>query len=86
MHNIGTSFPFKENSSDQLNNLNKLKLLTNFDVNLTSFLGEEMNNVSDVKLVTPPGKKSSQQQNLSGVSIYEGPIGDGLKNDQGIFL
>ena len=40
LHNFITSTPFKEKSSDRFKDLHKLKLLTNFDVNLTSFLGE----------------------------------------------
>ena len=40
LHDFWTSTPFKEKSSDNYNDLRKLKLLTNFDVNLTSFLEE----------------------------------------------
>ena len=39
-----TSTPFKEKSSSHFWDLCKMKLLTNFDVNLTSVLGV-MNNV-----------------------------------------
>ena len=38
-----TSTPFEERSSDHFKDLHKMKLLTNFDVSLTSFLGEVMN-------------------------------------------
>ena len=34
-----TSTPFEEKSSDHFKNLHKMKLLSNFDINLTSFLG-----------------------------------------------
>ena len=43
LHDFRASAPFKEKSSDHLKDLNKLKLLTNSDVNLTSFLGGVMN-------------------------------------------
>ena len=39
LHDFRTSTPFEEKSSDNLKNLQKLKLLTNLDVKLTSFLG-----------------------------------------------
>ena len=39
LHDFRTSTPFEETSSDHFKDLCKLKLLTNFDVNLTSFLG-----------------------------------------------
>ena len=53
LHDFGASTPFKEKSSDHFKDVHKLKLLTNFDVNLTSFLGGETNNVVNVKFVTP---------------------------------
>ena len=43
LHEFGTSTPFTKTSSDQFKDLYKLKLLTNFDVNLTTFLGEVTN-------------------------------------------
>ena len=43
LHNFRTSNPFKEKSSDHFKNLNMLKLLINFDVNLTSFLAGVIN-------------------------------------------
>ena len=38
-----TTTPFEEKSSDHFKDIYKLKLLTNFDISLTSFLGEVMN-------------------------------------------
>ena len=35
LHDFGTSTSFKEKSSDHFKDLQKLKLLTNVDVNLT---------------------------------------------------
>ena len=43
LHDFGTSTPFKEKSSNQFKDLYKMELLTNFVVNLTSFLGGVMN-------------------------------------------
>ena len=43
LHHFRTSTPFKEKSSDHFKDLHKIELLTNFDVSLTSFLGEVMN-------------------------------------------
>ena len=45
LHNFSTSTQCKGKSSDRFKDLHKLKLLTNFDVNLTSFLGEAKNYV-----------------------------------------
>ena len=42
LHEI-SSIPFKEKSADHIMDLHKLKLLTNFDVNLTTFLGKVIN-------------------------------------------
>ena len=39
LHVIRISTALKENFSDHFNGIYKLKLLTNFDVNMTSFLG-----------------------------------------------
>ena len=41
-HNFITS-PFEEKSSDHFKDIYKLKLLANFDISLTSFLGGVMN-------------------------------------------
>ena len=38
LHDAGTSTPFEKKSSDHFKDFHKLKHLTNFDVNLTSFL------------------------------------------------
>ena len=38
LHHFRTSIPFEEKSSDHFKGLHKMALLTNFDVNLTSFL------------------------------------------------
>ena len=43
LYHFRTSTPFKEKSSDNFKDLHKMELLTNFDVNLTSFLGGVMN-------------------------------------------
>ena len=43
LHGFRTSTPFQEKSSDYFKDLYKMELLTNFDVNLTSFLGGVMN-------------------------------------------
>ena len=48
LHDFRASIPFKEKSSDHFKDLHKLKLLTNFDVNLTSSLGGVANYVSNV--------------------------------------
>ena len=45
---FGTSIPLMEKSSDHFKDLHKLKLLTNFDVDLTSFLGGIINYVFNV--------------------------------------
>ena len=47
--------------------LHKLKLRTDFDFNLTSFLGGVMDDVLIVKL----GMKSDKHRNLSGASVTE---------------
>ena len=43
LHDFITSTPFEEKSSDHFKDIYKLKLVTNFDISLTSFLGEVMN-------------------------------------------
>ena len=53
LHDFRTSTPFKEKSSDH-SDLLKLKLLTNLNANLTSFLGGIMNYVVNVQFVTRP--------------------------------
>ena len=47
-HDFRTLSPFREKSSDHSKDLNKLNFLTNFDVNLTSFLGGVTNRVLNV--------------------------------------
>ena len=44
-YRTSTCTPFKEKFPDHFKDLHKLKLLKNFDVNVTSFLGRVMNNV-----------------------------------------
>ena len=39
LHDFRISTSCKEKSSDHFKDLHRLKLLTNFDINLTSFLG-----------------------------------------------
>ena len=43
LHHFRTSTLFKEISSQHSRDLNKMELVTNFDVNLTSSLGGVMN-------------------------------------------
>ena len=43
LHDFITSAPFEEKCSDHFKDLHKMELLTNFDISLTSFLGEVMN-------------------------------------------
>ena len=43
LHHFRTSASFKEKSSDHFKDLHKMELLTNFDINLTTFLGGVMN-------------------------------------------
>ena len=43
LHIFRTSAPFKEKSSDPFKGLHKLKLLTNFDINLMSYSEGVMN-------------------------------------------
>ena len=43
LHDFRTFTPFQEKSSDHFKGLHKLKLLTDFYVNLTSFLGGVVN-------------------------------------------
>ena len=43
LHDFITCTPFEEKSSDHFKDIHKMELLTNFDINLTSFLGEVMN-------------------------------------------
>ena len=48
LHDFTAPILFKEESSDHFKALHKLKLLTNFNVNLTSFLGEVINYVLNI--------------------------------------
>ena len=43
LHHFRTSALFKEKSSDHFKDLHKMELFTNFDANLTSFLGGVLN-------------------------------------------
>ena len=43
LHDFITSTPFQEKSSDHFKDFHKMEVLTNFDISLTSFLGEVMN-------------------------------------------
>ena len=43
LHYLRTSTPFKEKPFDHFKEVHKMEHLTNFDVNLTSFLGGVMN-------------------------------------------
>ena len=53
LHDYGTFTPFTEKSFDQFKDLHQLMLLKNFDINLTSLLGGVVNNVLNVKFVSP---------------------------------
>ena len=48
LHVFGTSAAFMKNSYDLVKDICKLKLLTNFDVNIASFLGGVPNYVSNL--------------------------------------
>ena len=48
VHVFRTSTAFKEKSTDHFKYIYELKLLTNFDVNMTSFLGGVPNYVSNL--------------------------------------
>ena len=54
LHHFRASAPFKEKSFHHCKDLRKLKLLTNFDVSLTSFFGGVINYVSNVCFIPPP--------------------------------
>ena len=43
LHDFIASTPFEEKSSDYFKDLHKMKLLTNFEISLTSFVGGVMN-------------------------------------------
>ena len=49
-----TSTEFMKKSSDHFKDIYKLKLLTSFDVNMTSFLKGVPNYVLNLKFITPP--------------------------------
>ena len=55
LHDFRASTQFKETSYDDFEGLHKLKLLTNFDLNLTSFPGGVTNYLVSVLLITPLG-------------------------------
>ena len=57
LHDFGTSTLFKGISCDHFKDLRMLKLLTNSDVYLTSFLGGVTNNVPIIKFVPPSGNE-----------------------------
>ena len=59
LHDYITSTPFTEKSPDHFKDLHKLKLLTDFDDNLTSFLGGVMNYVLNVQFITLFGEMRS---------------------------
>ena len=53
LHVFITSTPFEEKFSDDFKGLDKLKLLTNFHVNLTSLLGGVTNSTFATLFITP---------------------------------
>ena len=63
LFDFGTSSPFKEKSSHDFQDFHKLKLLTNFDVNVTSFPGGVMNNLGDL------GENSLRQRCGQSISL-----------------
>ena len=54
LHAISTSTLFKEESSDHFKDLHKMKLLANFEVNLTSSPGGVTNLTFNTLLISPP--------------------------------
>ena len=52
-----------------------MKVLYNFDVNLTSFIGGVIKYVLIILFITPPGNEVrfdiKRHQNLTGASVYE---------------
>ena len=54
LHDFITSTPFKEKSSDNFKDFDKLKLLTNFHFSLTSFLGGVKNSTFNTLFIIPP--------------------------------
>ena len=71
LHDFITSTPFEEKSSDHFKDIYKLKLLTNFDISLTSFLGGVMNLWLTHNLELLLEMTSYRHQTLSGASVYE---------------
>ena len=71
LHHFTTPNPLKEKSSDHfLKDLQKLKLLTNFDVNLTSFLGEAIKYVLNVYLRIPLGDEVRLTQKFVSLQSF----------------
>ena len=54
LHVFRTSTAFKEKSSNHFKENYKLKLVTNFDVKMTSFPGGVSNYVLNLQFITPP--------------------------------
>ena len=54
LHVFRNSIEFIKKSSDHYKDIYKLKLLTSFDVNMTSFLNGAPNYVLNLSLITPP--------------------------------
>ena len=77
---VRTFTPFKEKRSDHLKDFQKIKVVTNFNVNLTTYLGEEAITVLNFWLTTPPGDEVALAA-FSGASVYED-----VENDRRIFL
>ena len=55
LHVFGTFTPFNKKPSRLFKDLHKLKLLTNFGLNLTTSLGEVANTVFNFQFTIPPG-------------------------------
>ena len=68
LHDFGSSTPFKEKSSDRSKDLYKLKLLTNFDIKMTSLLGGVLNNVLNFQFVEV--RLTKEASNFSYVTFY----------------
>ena len=62
---------FKEKSSDHFKDLYKLKLLANFDVNLTSFLWGVIKYEFNVWFITPAGDYLKLTSKFVRASVYE---------------
>ena len=68
---VKSSIDFIKKSSDHFKDIYKLKLLTSFDVNMTSFLKGVPNYVLNLYFVTPPINDVRLISKLSRGPFYE---------------